>query len=440
MGNTFKSIVIYCSFILLLMLTYLLTFDLTKENEQGNWITVVNIGTHISFPLNNDSYDQIHLTQNPKDVIGGYRQSRPFAFYIIGYPYKFGMWLYNGLSTLTPKMGISLPPKEALPHFHIILFIYILFNIILLILTALLVEKLITPFVAAEKHAYINYILILLVISDRILRPMIFSAVYQIFHILIPILAVVYISKLYKEDIINKPQIRTIAISLGIFSLIYAGFYPIIIAFLIALFLYLAAKESTWEVKSYRLFGEALIYTLVPTLIWLQVINIWGVESSVDEMKTWRMFIWILDEFNDNGLLGAIFAMGNKLKSFLNFLLFESIYPLCCIVIMTLILRLNNFSWKKLFADRNFRILAFSILIVYLSLMTFWYLGGLYIWRYFRPMAVLLMLFFIISFLCFKKQLIEKTPNQKITLSLTPITLLTLHLIHLIFFPYPELC
>ena len=65
------------------MLTYLLTFDLTKENEQGNWITVVNIGTHISFPLNNDSYDQIHLTQNPKDVIGGYRQSRPFAFYII---------------------------------------------------------------------------------------------------------------------------------------------------------------------------------------------------------------------------------------------------------------------------------------------------------------------------------------------------------------------
>ena len=74
---------------------YTLTFDAKPEDELERRITVFNINDHISFFINNDSFDFITLIHDNSKVIYSHWQSRPLIFYVLGTVYTTVEGLMN---------------------------------------------------------------------------------------------------------------------------------------------------------------------------------------------------------------------------------------------------------------------------------------------------------------------------------------------------------
>ena len=150
-----KEIIVYLSVIFLALFFLTLTNDINIEKLESRWTTVAQLGS-FSFIYDNDSFDNIYLTEHVDRIPGSYRQTRPVVLFIASSIYhtiSSAMDLVYNISRIPPESRIQEKFK-----FQLILGIYIAINIFILALTFYFMRKVLSLYL--KTHYFFFYFLL----------------------------------------------------------------------------------------------------------------------------------------------------------------------------------------------------------------------------------------------------------------------------------------
>ena len=287
---------------------------------ESRWTTVAQLGS-FSFIYDNDSFDNIYLTEHVDRIPGSYRQTRPVVLFIASSIYhtiSSAMDLVYNISRIPPESRIQEKFK-----FQLILGIYIAINIFILALTFYFMRKVLSLYVKTHYFVLLFSFVLMLILADDLVRVSIFSANYQMFHFFMPTLSVYWLLKNFEKEHLSKSYILGSGVIAGILFLCYASFA--ILASAWALWILFrewelsqdARRSINWTavVRDVSLYSSA--FTLI-IVLWALYLRLLGVgKTNMIEVENFRQFIWWLDIVRNEGIESLALEVFVRLTAFI---------------------------------------------------------------------------------------------------------------------------
>ena len=405
-----RSTIFYSFITIIAVLLYGSTYNLEKDLtlEETNWMTFYCFSKYFSYPVCNDSFDQITLTQNPGMVLESYRNSRPLLFFLIWPFCTLGTWIISffasiiGFETNTIDLG-----------YYVTWLSYIILNFILIISSGILLEKGLEDDGQNPLSLRWRLAVFTIIIFEPVVKISVFSAIYQVFQVFMPISSILILSHVIKNFKFLTPRyFITLGIGISLMILVYASYF---ITFL-ALFTYLLTqafknflntKEISFTTTKYlRTCLSFSIGIMIPMTTWLISVNFVQDNLEIQEMnENWKMFVWLIDAGRE-GMIPFFTEVGIKLHAFTYILWDQSKITLISLSLIFIWSKVCGIGFKDLiykFIENPFNN---SLLILLFFTLLFWFSGGLYVWRYFRPIEfILAIILFQISFIILRNSI-----------------------------------
>ena len=389
------------------VLMYMLTYNAKPEDGEERWITVFNVNEHISFFINNDSFDFINLTHDNSKVIASHWQSRPLIFYILG-------TVYSTVDELMHILSLDrLQDHYQKNIFWISIGICIIMNFIIIAVSIIWIGKYLGDRVPRVLFGLAFSLLAFYVSSNNIVGAYWISGSWNMFHFAIPAVATFLLLKYNKVTAIKHCFIY--GIFSGILPLLYPAFYLLFIIFPLFIIVKCAIDEKCWNCLnkcSPKIFLYAIGF-LIPLLLWKAIILYNDIPNNVTEITKYKLFIWPIIVYNEHGfgsmmeVVWSRFIIYNKLLGKLGIV--EIIFFLLAISIHLFFIKKGTIKISSITNS-----IQLKLLIILLSSYFFWFFMGLYRWNYCICTIFVLFLYSLFSF----PQFVEKKPYFKSVLYL----------------------
>ena len=411
-----KEIICYLGVIFLAIFFLVLTNNIDIEKLESRWTTVAQMGP-FSFIYDNDSFDNIYLTEHADRIVGSYRQSRPVVLFFassIFYTISSAIDLFENTSGIPTKSRILEKFK-----FQLILGIYIAINIFILALTFYFMRKILRSYVNYNCFFLLFFLVLMLILADDLVRVCIFSANYQMFHFLMPTLSVYWLMNNFEKKHVNILYILWSGTTAGILFLCYASFA--ILASAWALWILFrewelsqnARRSINWSavVRDVSLYSSAFILIV---LLWVLYLHSLGVgKTKMIEVENFRQFIWWIDVLRQEGIESLTVEIFVRLTAFIRSFVIHNRIVLIGLFMLVGVAFFTKGKLSPLHINKN-RITQ-CVGIVLIPSLLFWFLEGLYIWRYLKSFYCL----GLILIVCITMNIVENNRSKgKLSLAL----------------------
>lgn len=299
MKKTFK----YATIVLLIAISFLFASPPphSKGPDKDCPVNYIRLNNFTGFSMNCDAIEYIGASVNP-----GYlfqqnykRQSRPlyllagslagYSIYYLSYPFhkainkKASVYFHNDL----PQNKVSL----YLSHYAGL----VLINLIILIISLLLFEKILHHFTGSWKNGvWLNIILLILLISNHVTKTFFWTPHQQMFNTLLPLLCIWLFSSILKNNY-SISKLCFASLLYGILLLFYGSFLLLLPIMIIAI-LYkhkIILNQSIFH--TIKQLALPVIIFCLPVITWIIILKLTGVNFYSWEINYFREFVWITD-------------------------------------------------------------------------------------------------------------------------------------------------
>lgn len=298
-----KKIAVYFFIVLFANLSFLLAPPpgIYKGPNADCSIRYIQLNKFLGFQSNCDALAFIGLAIDPSYLLEdqNIRQSRPLFILlgtITGYPvYFLSKPFHPSLkSSLYPKLSDSLTGlrAERFPLYISVYLGYVFINIIILVISLLLFEKIVQHFTGNWKNSrLLFYAVLFLLAANPVTKAFFWTPHQQMFNILTPLLCI-YISLFIAVKKLSILKTLLISAASGLLVLVYGSFL-LLLPFIIGSYLSIEKRKHTSRIIL-NCFLLILCFIL-PTLLWIIILKISGTTFYSYEFSGFRQFIWIID-------------------------------------------------------------------------------------------------------------------------------------------------
>lgn len=298
-----KKTLILLSLILIPNLFF--TFFIRPENSPYEYdYKFIKLNKHMGIIASLDAFDFIGAAIKPSYLLepSYFRQSRPLYVLIgsaLGYSVFYGTYPLHPLFNKILKKSVSLKNNDVEKEKGILYFCfyagYVLFNILILLTSLYLFEKILKSFNYTWPNGQGLYLLMLfLLTANGETKYFLFTPHQQLFSILIPLLSI-YISLTFNKLAKKFALLTFITFLSGIALLVY-GNCLLLFGTIGFMYLYTELKKESSVLK--KIAPDLIKLTLafaLPTIIWMAVLSLNHVTFYSAEMAQYRQLIWIID-------------------------------------------------------------------------------------------------------------------------------------------------
>lgn len=267
----------------------------------------ISINKYMGFYVNCDADLYINLSQSPQLLLKDKepRQSRPLfvlAGWLVGTPLQFFL----------EKSGLSGNFQRNLRGYYLG---YVLLNFIILFISFVLFKKICDHYACCNANNLVLYALMIFLASNSVTKSYFWTAHQQMFVFLTPLLCLFLIIKLPQK---NHSLLRLSGISflLGTLTLAYGSFLLCLPCLLYAAFM---VNKKYRGINNLLKIALISVIFVIPTLLWMLILKLNGVNYYNHEADQYRQFVWIIDSLKVSPLFFLKTALGKLYLFFLTF-------------------------------------------------------------------------------------------------------------------------
>jgi hypothetical protein len=371
-------------YILLILLTaFSFLFSPKPDKNEGPDkecpVTYIRLNEFMGFPMNCDAIEYMGGSVNP-----GYlfeqnytRQSRPL-YLLSGAVIGYGLYFLSTPFHHSVKNSVKGQFNNQIPDEKISLYIshyagLILINLMVLVFSLFLFEKIVLHFTGYWKNGNImRFSFLLMLVSNHVTKTFFWTPHQQMFNTLLPLLAIWLFISVLK----NNSGLRLYFISgllCGLLLLFYGSFLILLPVLLISIFckyLLTPQKKIHYYIKAVFL---VLFSFCLPILLWILILKLTGIDFYSHETASFREFVWVIDSLkNTDSNLPAMLA--TNLHTYLATTAIL-IFPFLFLLISLLI---NQHYTKRFTIYKKTNHLHISFILPFLLIFIFFWLMGYY--------------------------------------------------------------
>ena len=313
--------------ILILLLNFSLLFS--PSPIPGTTIAYgryVSLNRHAGFFINPDAYGFILPAISPKQLLEFHsqRQNRPL-FVVAGSAmgYTINLLTYpirHPLMELYGKFWRGAYPKEQIFSLGNFYAGFILLNILILWLALFLFEKIFNILVGATPGSRLPmFLLMVFFVSNPVTKAFFWTVHQQMFALLTPLLCIYILIRFNtREYPVSFKQTALIYLLGGLLLLVYGNFILLLPSLLFA-FIYQEIKRGNLKNWFSLLLKTGMLTGIffIPTLAWIEILHMNGVEYYNFEMKVYHHLVWIPETLHQSFELFFQQLIANTVEYFL---------------------------------------------------------------------------------------------------------------------------
>jgi hypothetical protein len=259
----------------------------------------ISLGSHLSFLMSWDGFEFIDYAIQPSRLFSPnqVRQSRPLYIALgsaLGYSvYYFSYPLHSFIEHHLPRTPTGqFSGEDNARSLQIALFLlgFILLNLVVLILSLALFERILLLLTGPWRHGSLLLNLLLFSLAaNQLTKTFFWTAHTQLFSLLTPLLCIYVSIKLLRIPT-GYIRLACIAMGAGLLLLLYGNFFlllPVMVASLLA--------ASAARSKKLVQVLVTLFFFLLPYLLWITTLHVIGLRYYSAEVSRYREFVWMLD-------------------------------------------------------------------------------------------------------------------------------------------------
>ncbi|PLX12624.1 MAG: hypothetical protein C0594_02200 [Marinilabiliales bacterium] len=404
-----RQLVVNILVVLIIAIAFL--FSPQPDERGGLCGYYYELNDYMGFPVNCDAVGFTNLAQEPQALLnkGEARQGRPVYIWLgiaLGYPVCVFQELFAGeeLILLTEQWN-TLKPSN--PYY----IAFVLINLLVLIVALHFVWRIAGKLGA---NSYLTLGIIVLLLSNGLMKAFFWTAHQQLFAILVPVLAVYILT----DNRIVHSWKNNLVIGLvgGVGMLLYGNFILLLPCLFIVLFREVLGNKKWLKFLVKTVMGVFIFSA--PMLIWIAFVKSRTGSYYSHEVEQYRQFVWILDAFAE----GAFFkALGSNLGAYVA-LFVKTILPW---LVVFIILRVVNYILeKKKEKDVQTNLMRWNLLFLFVLFFVFYALMGFYNERLTMALypVTIIMIFFELN------QILKYTNKKKLLISALWLTVIAVFL------------
>ena len=338
-----RKILAYLLLILLVNVSFLFS---PKQKQKGpNALCphqYIDLNRFMRFPINCDSYVFVGASINPSYLLQKkfVRQSRPLYILtgtVFGYTIYYSLYPFRSLlgPYLKKKFSKEYSEREMKRAFIYGCFYagYIFINIIILILSFLLFEKITSYFAPLKIDSTVFITLLFLLVSNQICKDYFWAPHQQMFNIFSPLLCMYVAIKLFNHRFLFQ-NICWITFGAGFMVLLYGNFLLLLPTILYFYYQSIHINRS----KFLQILSLILLF-FGPTLLWILILKLSGTNFYSYETDVFRQFVWISDSFQ-SGLNSFLIQFGKNIWAFIQ--TSGGLLPVIILIVFALVFKRGN--------------------------------------------------------------------------------------------------
>lgn len=302
-----RRIGIYIAIMLFAAVSFL--FSPPPAHDSDKCGPYIKLGRHAGFMVNCDASSFITAAIHPSSLLkpNEYRQGRPlfvlagtlagYSSYYISYPFHPGLkkLVDRQVNQSNVLIGNSLPGSNVTVDFIVFYFGYWLINVIVLVLSMFLLERIALMITGGEIRRSMLYLFLFLLVSNHVVKAFFWSPHQQMFTILTPLLCLYTCLKLDSKNIV-LPVYFILALLTGFLLLVYGNFLLLVPVILFS-FYKQQSRTNLPIAKSIAAIGLICMLSALPTLAWIGLLKANGTVYYNHEMSHTREIVWISDSW-----------------------------------------------------------------------------------------------------------------------------------------------
>jgi hypothetical protein len=311
-----RKILKYLGIILIANLSFLFSPPPDEEALNEGYHSYIPLNSYMGVTINGDSYIFIDCAIHPSDLMqqNSFRQAR--ALYVMA-----GAALGNTIYYLTTPLhravdrylkeknifqtGYTLSHPAKSSKYFFFYTGYIILNIIILLFSFLLFEKIIIALSGNWKNGSLLFAMFLLMLaSNQETKSFFWTPHQQLLNILTPLLCI-HTGILILSGKINFRKILVMSLLMGSLLLTYGNMLLLLPVFLYGYLYFEKKQQNRLTIASLLRSIIITIVFFVPMILWIIWLKLEGVTFYNPELEEYREFVWITDTLKDSH--GSIF-------------------------------------------------------------------------------------------------------------------------------------
>jgi hypothetical protein len=246
----------------------------------------------MGFTVNGDSYAFSSVAEEPSKLLikNEKRQSRPL-YALLGSAFSIPIKAVISLTGFHPVHGVETDIRAGGLAVIPVFAGFIIINALALLLSLLLFDSLLRRCGISQP---LIYLLVPFMLFNEPVKTFFWTAHQQIFNILSPLIGIWLLDRIANSSRrISPVKLSLLSFSCGILLLLYGSFLlllPVIIAGIWLNARFLSQRISIPAVLN------VVFFFLLPTLLWIQYLNVFASGYYSHELAKYRQLVWITDE------------------------------------------------------------------------------------------------------------------------------------------------
>jgi hypothetical protein len=327
----------------------------------------------------------LYILQNTIIGWGLFYITDPFHKYMVQTPIfkKLGTHLASLNSGVIRLLGsqVASYPNAQTPQYNdfdlsvkipIFFFAYILSNILILLLSLLLFEKIWKKATDISSNSLLFFVLLWFLLSSVLTQYFFWSAHQQMCNILSPMFCIWICFSILDGSIDKTAKLLALSLLGGVLMLYYGNFV-LALPSIILTYMYKHRKGFRFIHMALFSIGVAILFA-IPTLSWILYLKTIGVKYYNHEVTGWREVVWVFDLIKLPPSKGIRLLASNAIYYSYSF----RVFPPCIVWLVLVRVLLGGNGIADTPIKKEF---SFTLLICFISIFSFYYIVGFYALR-----------------------------------------------------------
>lgn len=261
----------------------------SAADYQGKYI---HLNEHMGFLINGDTWGFMHLAFEPSKLLvnGEARQSRPL--YVLAGT-VLGQAVYIPLNEILKVANMKDKYTDHQIRYVSYYIGFVIFNFILVGLSLWMAIRILDENFAVSPILF--WSLVIFLFSTTVTKAFIWTVHQQMFYVFTPLYGMFFALRVFQRTDIFFYWLCLVT---GIGMLFYGNFLIVAAVFLICFVIKNFESFYLYPLKySVKVISGGLLF-LLPTCIWIGVVQMTGAEFYSHEVEKYRQLVWLLDVFH----------------------------------------------------------------------------------------------------------------------------------------------
>ncbi|SNC75780.1 hypothetical protein SAMN06265337_3051 [Hymenobacter gelipurpurascens] len=280
--------------LLILLVTVSFLFSPPPRTNDVYCGTYLHLTAYAGFTDNCDSGVYIENARHPARLLepNEVRQSRPLFILLgtaVGYPCTWVLQLLSNSERPALQFLLHVPTKYQLAlGFYVG---YVLLNYVVLLGSLLLFIALYGRLTQGQGSRVVLGGLLVFLVSNPVTKAFFWTVHQQMFTFFTPLFCLYLLIRLNEKNFSGR-MLVSLALGTGSLCLVYGSFVLGLPCLLVALYFW---RKSHSPTRLWVLGGAVSSAFLLPTVLWIAGLRLFGIHYYNHEVKTYRQFIWLKD-------------------------------------------------------------------------------------------------------------------------------------------------